>query len=65
MTKAKEDPKRRIGGLEGKFKLPDDFEELDKQLDAEIEQLFYGGELFPPEEPRNGSSDEKQAKQKR
>lgn len=36
------DVKRRIGFLKGTFTLPDDFDEIDKQLDKEIEDLFYG-----------------------
>ena len=34
-----------IGIAKGKFKLPDDFDELD----AEIEVLFNDGPAFPPE----------------
>ena len=36
--------KRRIGGLEGLYTIPDDFEEIDKQLDKEIEELMLGNE---------------------
>jgi prevent-host-death family protein len=36
--------KRRIGSLEGLYKIPDDFEEIDKQLDKEIEELMLGNE---------------------
>jgi prevent-host-death family protein len=36
--------KRRIGSLEGLYKIPDDFEEIDKQLDKEIEDLMLGNE---------------------
>jgi prevent-host-death family protein len=41
---AKTSAKRRIGGLEGLYKIPDDFEEIDKQLDKEIEELMLGNE---------------------
>ncbi len=34
--------KRRLGGLEGMYSLPDNFEEIDKQLDKEIEKLMLG-----------------------
>jgi prevent-host-death family protein len=34
--------KRRLGMLEGMYTIPDDFEEIDKQLDKEIEELFLG-----------------------
>ena len=34
--------KRRIGFLKGMYKLPDNFEEIDKELDKEIEKLFLG-----------------------
>lgn len=34
--------------LKGRFHLPDNFEEIDKELDREIEELFYSGELEPP-----------------
>lgn len=35
---------RRIGFLKGKIKLPENFEEIDRQLDKEIEELFLGKE---------------------
>lgn len=41
---AKSSAKRRIGGLEGLYTIPDDFEEIDKQLDKEIEELMLGNE---------------------
>jgi prevent-host-death family protein len=41
---AKTSAKRRIGSLEGLYKIPDDFEEIDKQLDKEIEELMLGNE---------------------
>jgi prevent-host-death family protein len=34
--------KRRLGLLEGMFTLPDNFDEIDKQLDKEIEELMLG-----------------------
>ncbi len=33
--------KRRIGFMDGQFKLPDDFDEM---FQDEIEKMFYGGE---------------------
>ena len=35
-------PKSRIGFMKGMFTLPDNFEEIDKQMDKEIEELFLG-----------------------
>lgn len=35
-------PKRLIGFMKGMFTLPDNFEEIDKKLDKEIEKLFLG-----------------------
>jgi prevent-host-death family protein len=32
-------PQRRLGGLEGQFKVPDDF---DTMFAKEIEEMFYG-----------------------
>ncbi len=40
--------KRRIGFMEGMFTTPDDF---DTMMAEEIEDMFYGGDLFPPEHP--------------
>jgi prevent-host-death family protein len=34
--------KRRIGAMKGMFTLPDNFEEIDRKLDKEIEKLFLG-----------------------
>ena len=34
--------KRRIGFMKGMFTLPDNFGEIDKKLDEEIEKLFLG-----------------------
>jgi hypothetical protein len=28
--------------MKGAYTLPDNFEEIDKQLDKEIEEMFYG-----------------------
>lgn len=36
--------KRRLGALEGMYTLPDNFDEIDKQLDQEIEELMIGKE---------------------
>ncbi len=32
----------RLGFMKGMFTLPENFEEIDKQLDKEIEELFLG-----------------------
>jgi prevent-host-death family protein len=34
--------KRRLGGLEGMYTIPDNFDEIDRQLDKEIEVLMLG-----------------------
>jgi prevent-host-death family protein len=34
--------KRRLGMLEGMYTLPDNFDEIDKQLDKEVEALMLG-----------------------
>jgi antitoxin (DNA-binding transcriptional repressor) of toxin-antitoxin stability system len=34
--------RRRIGFMKGMFTLPDNFEEIDRQLDKEIEALMLG-----------------------
>ncbi len=34
--------KRRLGFMKGMYTLPENFEEIDKQLDKEIEELFLG-----------------------
>jgi len=36
-----EKPKRRLGFMEGQFKVPDDF---DTMFQKEIEEMFYGEE---------------------
>ena len=38
----KSKPKQRIGFMKGMYTLPDNFEEIDKQLDKEIAELFLG-----------------------
>jgi prevent-host-death family protein len=35
-------PKRLLGALEGLYTLPENFEEIDRELDKEIERLFLG-----------------------
>ncbi len=35
-------PKSRIGFLKGMYTIPENYWEIDKQLDKEIEELFYG-----------------------
>jgi prevent-host-death family protein len=34
--------KRRLGFMKGMYKLPENFDEIDKQLDKEIEELLLG-----------------------
>ncbi len=34
--------KRRLGFMKGMFTLPDNFEELDREMDKEIERMFLG-----------------------
>lgn len=34
--------KRKLGQLEGMYKLPDNFEEIDRELDKEVEKLMFG-----------------------
>jgi len=40
--------KRRLGGLEGRYTLPDNYwevdKEVDKEMDKEIEKMFFGGD---------------------
>lgn len=38
----KKKPKMRIGFMKGMYSLPDNFEEIDKQMDKDIEELFLG-----------------------
>jgi prevent-host-death family protein len=37
-------PRQRIGAMKGMFTLPDNYEEIDRKLDKEIEKLFLGEE---------------------
>jgi prevent-host-death family protein len=37
-------PMSRLGFMKGMYTLPDNFEEIDKQMDKEIEALFLGRE---------------------
>jgi prevent-host-death family protein len=34
--------KRRLGALEGMYTIPDNFEEIDRELDKEVEKLMLG-----------------------
>lgn len=47
-------PKRLLGAMKGIFTLPDNFDEIDKQLDKEIEELFLGSEIEPQPEGSEG-----------
>lgn len=38
---------QRLGAMQGMFSVPDDF---DTMFQEEIEEMFYGGSIFPPEE---------------
>jgi len=33
--------KRRLGGLEGMYTIPDNYWEVDKEMDQEIEKMFF------------------------
>ena len=49
-------PMQRIGAMEGRFKIPDDFNTM---FQEEIEDMFYNGPIYPeqsdaPEEPETG-----------
>jgi prevent-host-death family protein len=37
-------PKRRLGFMKGAYTLPENFEEIDRQMDKEIEEVFPGKE---------------------
>ena len=39
---SKEKRMQRIGFMKGMYTIPDNYEAIDKQLDKEIEKLFYG-----------------------
>jgi prevent-host-death family protein len=36
--------KRRLGGLEGMYTIPDNYWEVDKELDQEVAKMFFGEE---------------------
>jgi prevent-host-death family protein len=36
--------KRRFGFMKGVYTVPDNFEDIDRKLDQEIEKMFYGEE---------------------
>jgi prevent-host-death family protein len=42
IARAPEKPMLRIGAMKGMFTLPDNYEEIDRELDKEIEKLFLG-----------------------
>jgi prevent-host-death family protein len=44
LVEAEKPKKRRIGFMEGESVVPDDF---DTMMADEIEEMFYGGSLFP------------------
>jgi len=51
-----------LGGLEGVFTLPENFDEIDKQLDKEIEEMFLGSEIEPqPDDAEDSPSAERPA----
>ncbi|MGD0831094.1 MAG: type II toxin-antitoxin system prevent-host-death family antitoxin [Terracidiphilus sp.] len=35
-------PKRLLGAMKGLYSLPENFEEIDREMDKEIERLFLG-----------------------
>jgi prevent-host-death family protein len=35
-------PKRLLGAMKGLYTLPDNYEEIDRELDKEVERLFLG-----------------------
>jgi prevent-host-death family protein len=39
---AKKKPMKRIGFMKGAYSIPDNYERIDRELDKEIERLFYG-----------------------
>ena len=39
-----EPQKRRLGGLEGVYTLPDNYWEVDKELDEEVLKMFFPGD---------------------
>jgi prevent-host-death family protein len=42
ISSAKKKTQSRIGFMKGAYRLPDNFDEIDKELDKEIEKLFLG-----------------------
>jgi prevent-host-death family protein len=44
IDEAEKPKKRRIGFMKGMIKVPDDF---DTMMADEIEEMFYGGDIFP------------------
>jgi prevent-host-death family protein len=42
ISASKKKPQKRIGFMKGKYTLPDNFKEIDKKLDKEIEKMFLG-----------------------
>ena len=36
------EPRRLLGAMKGLYTIPDNFEEIDRELDKEIERLFLG-----------------------
>ena len=42
IDESEERPKRRLGFMKGMYALPDDFEEIDRELDKEVEKLMLG-----------------------
>ncbi len=43
-TSREETLKRRYGFMKGVYTVPDNFEEIDRNLDREVERMFYGSE---------------------
>lgn len=54
-TAPAKDTSRRIGFAKGKFVLPENFEEIDRELDREIGQAFEISRIFP-DEPLGGKT---------
>lgn len=44
---------QRLGAMKGMFSVPDDF---DTMFQEEIEEMFYGGPIFPPEDQDESSA---------
>lgn len=45
---------QRIGAMEGMYNVPDDF---DTMFQEEIEEMFYGGSIFPDESADKGRAE--------